>query len=320
MAGEGGAGEASPGDEQGHAEREAEELPPRGGSDEVAPVQTRTPLFQARHSERYARQALLKRYEALTGASLIVVIDQIFPENMTYLEELLFDCDPQRPMHILLASPGGDGETAIRMVRSMQTRCSELTVLLPDMAKSAATLMCLGAHHIIMGPGGDLGPVDPQFQLGGRSLAGAKEIVAAIDEAEERIKDAPETFPLFAGLLSDVNMLMVEQARSALSRTGALVREALSCQAARHDEEVAELAESLQAPLIDDPASHSAVIPVGAAQDFGLPAVPADPASEEWGIVWSLWCRYFTLGCFPAGSTAVYEGRRASHVLSPASP
>jgi ClpP class serine protease len=47
------------------------------------------------------------------------------------------------------------------MIRSMHSRCRELTVVLPDMAKSAATLMCIGADKIIMGLGGDLGPVDP---------------------------------------------------------------------------------------------------------------------------------------------------------------
>lgn len=43
------------------------------------------------------------------------------------------------------------------MVRSMQLRCKELTAVVPDMAKSAATILCLGAHHILMGPGSDPG-------------------------------------------------------------------------------------------------------------------------------------------------------------------
>ena len=46
------------------------------------------------------------------------------------------------------------------MVRSMQLRCKELTAVAPDMAKSAATVLCLGVHHILMGPGSDLGPID----------------------------------------------------------------------------------------------------------------------------------------------------------------
>ena len=56
----------------------------------------RTPLFQAEHSGRYKRQALIGEYQQITGANLIVVIDQITPTNMTVLEELLFDCDPQK--------------------------------------------------------------------------------------------------------------------------------------------------------------------------------------------------------------------------------
>lgn len=245
------------------------------------------------------------------------MIDQVFPPNMTLLEELLFDVDRDRPLHLLLASPGGDGETAIRMVRSMQARCTELTVLVPDLAKSAATLLCLGAHRVIMGPGGDLGPVDPQLQLGGRSLASAKEIVAAVNEAEDRVRQNPDAFPLFAALLQDVNMLMVEQARSALGRTAALVEEALGCHTGRSQEEVQTLATSLKAPLIDDPQSHSAVISAEAAAQFGLPAEQADPSTPTWELIWALWTRYFAMGCFPAGPGAVYEGRRASHTVFP---
>ena len=44
---------------------------------------TRTPLFNAQHSERYARQDLVRKYQELTGANLIVMIDQIFADNMT---------------------------------------------------------------------------------------------------------------------------------------------------------------------------------------------------------------------------------------------
>lgn len=295
------------------------QLPPSSGPDGlVAPVVVkRTPLFAAQHADRYARQNLIKRYKDLTGANLIVMIDAIFARNMTFLEELLFDADPEMPLHLLLASPGGDGETAIRMVRSMQQRCTELTVIAPDMAKSAATLLCLGADHIVMGPNGDLGPVDPQFQFGG-GLAGAKELVAAIDEAENRVRQAPDTFPLFANLLADVNMIMVQQARSAIDRSRALVEEALSCRTANQtNDEVRALAEQLEGPLIGESKSHSAVISAGYAQRLGLPVETVDLLSDQWRLLWNLWTRYYTLGCWPAGQTAVYEGERASHIQSP---
>jgi len=180
----------------------------------------------------------------------------------------------------------------------MQLRCKELTVVVPDMAKSAATILCLGAHNILMGPGGDLGPIDPQMIFPG--------------EAEERIRANPGSFPLFASLLSDVNMLMVEQAKAALSRSEALMREALSVQG-RTREEVDALAAKLKEPLIDAPSSHSAVISVDHATGYGLPAESADVNSEEWRLIWELWTRYFSEGCWPAGQEAIYEGIHASH-------
>jgi hypothetical protein len=97
-----------------------------------------------------------------------------------------------------------------------------------------------------MGPGRDLGPVDPQFQIGG-GLVSAQEIVAAVDEAEARITAAPNTFPLFASLLSDVNMLMVEQARGALARTEAMVDEALRANPTRTPRQVKALTKKLKA-------------------------------------------------------------------------
>jgi len=244
---------------------------------------------------------------------LIVVIDQIYPTNMTILEELLSDCDRNKDLHLLLSSPGGDGETALRMLRSMQERCQELTVIVPDMAKSAATILCLGANHLLMGPGGDLGPIDPQMMLDGKMIASAKEIVAAVDEAEQRVTKNPDSYTLFASLLADVNMLMVEQARSALDRSSSLMVEALKSQGARSDDEVKVLTEKLQAPLIDVPSSHSAVISADDAVHLGLPVIKADTTSEEWQILWSLWTRYFAMGCWPRGLNAIYEGQRASH-------
>lgn len=285
-------------------------------SEAPTPV-TRTPLFTAQHSERYARQDLVRRYQELTGANLIVMIDQIFPDNMTYLEELLHPLERSKPLHVILASPGGDGETAIRIVRALQARCSDLTILLPDMAKSAATILCLGADRIIFGPGGDLGPVDPQMRYPNGTLASAKELVEAVDEAERRITANPNTYPLFANLLAEVTMIMVEQARSALARSGALVREALSAATGRTSEVVDTLASALQLPLIDEPTSHSAVIGCDAAKSFGLPAESAAPDSVEWALVWALWTRYFAMGAFPVGPVAIYEGDRASQIILP---
>lgn len=78
--------------------------------------------------------------------------DVIFPMSVTYFEELIFDANPEEDLHLMLDSPGGDGETAVRLVRAAQSRCRELTIIVPNQAKSAGTVMVMGAHCILMGP------------------------------------------------------------------------------------------------------------------------------------------------------------------------
>jgi hypothetical protein len=268
-----------------------------------------TPLFHAQHSDRYARQDLIREYERRMGCRLIVMVDTIFPESVTYFEELLHGADPDRDLHLLLDSPGGDGETAVRLVRSAQARCRELTVIVPNQAKSAGTILVIGAHHILMGPTSDLGPVDPQFpdrERGG--LFSAKDLIASVDQAEAAIARNPDSYPLHVSLLADVTAVMVQQARSALARSTDLVKEALSSNPDRKDEDVERIAAGLQEILIDLPREHGAVFGAADAEKAGLPVRNADLGSEQWQIIWRLWAKYFSLRSY------VYEGRLASQV------
>jgi hypothetical protein len=270
---------------------------------------TPTPLYEAQNAPRYERQSLIRAYQEQNDCSLIVVGGPIFQDSVIFFEELIFDADPDRDLHVMISSPGGDGEIALRLVRSAQQRCRNLTVVLPDQAKSAATLFALGAHAILMGPTSDLGPVDPQFRLE-NSLVSAKDIVAAVDDAAKRIQEAPETYPLYASLLSNVTAIMVQQARSAIERSGDLVREALASSPGRTPEEVDGLVARLRGRLIDEPHSHAAVVSADDAVAAGLPVTKVDPASEQWQSIWRLWARYGVLGNF-----AIYEGERASQVF-----
>ncbi|MDE2762887.1 MAG: serine dehydrogenase [Gemmatimonadota bacterium] len=275
----------------------------------------RTPLYEAEHAARYERQALIREYQEAHGCRLVVMRDVVFPHCVPLFEETLFDADPDQDLHVLLGTPGGDGETALRLIRQAQSRCRELTVIVPDQAKSAGTLLVLGADTIYMGPTSDLGPVDPQFQLPNGSLAPAQAIIDAVDRAERSIQRDPTTYPLHAALLSDITALMVQQARDALARTDDLVREALSAVASRTPDQVEELTEKLKKHLIGEPKDHRAIISASDAGRFGLPVERADPKSPRWRAVWRLWSKYLVL---TPGS--VYEGELASHIEPPSAP
>jgi hypothetical protein len=269
---------------------------------------TQSPLYHAENADRYDRQALIKLYQGANSCRLIVMIDMIFAYSVTLFEELLYDANPDQDLHLMLASPGGDGETAVRLVRSAQARCRELTVIVPDQAKSAATVLALGAHHILMGPTSDLGPIDPQFQMGG-GLVAAKDIIAAVEAAEAAIEANPQTYTLHAALLADVTALQVQQARSALARSEDQMREALKSNPDRDEAAVVTLCNSLREPLITSPKSHGATLGADDATQHGLPVRVADPIGDQWKIIWRLWTKYF------ARNQRAYEGERTSKLL-----
>lgn len=270
----------------------------------------RSPLYEAFHAPRYERQALIREYQDAHKCRLVIVSDILISNSVALFEETLHDADPSEDLHVMLATPGGDGETAIRLARQAQSRCKTLTVIVPDQAKSAGTLFALGADHIYMGPTSDLGPVDPQFLLADGSLGAARAIIAAVEDAEVRIQTNPHTYPLHATLLADVSALMVQQARDALARTTDQVAEALSCVQTRTQRDVKQMARKLHGPLIDDTQSHGATISAKDAQSFGLPVREATHNETQWRNLWRLWMKYRALG-----EAQVYEGENASVVV-----
>lgn len=89
----------------------------------------RTPLYSALHAERYARQEIIRQYEQSCSATLLVMVDYIYPWSPTLLEELLYAVDKTDDLHLVLNSPGGDGESAIGFLRAIRARCQRFTSL-----------------------------------------------------------------------------------------------------------------------------------------------------------------------------------------------
>ena len=279
-------------------------------------IEGRSPFYEAQNATRYQRQALIRDYEVTYSARLVVLIDFLFPESITLFEETLYGANTDEDLHMLLATPGGDGETAIRLVRQAQSRCRNLTVIVPDQAKSAGTLLALGANEILMSATSDLGPVDPQLRLRDGTFAAGKTIISAVEDAEERIEESPATFPLHVALLENVTALDVQEAREGIARSEDQVIEALSSNGERMPEQVTELAELLREPLINRPQSHGAIISAADAVALGLPVRDIDPGDPQWQAIWRLWTRYVAFGQ-PAIGVRVYESRDASQIQFP---
>jgi hypothetical protein len=64
---------------------------------------------------------------------------------------------------VLLDSPGGYAKSAFLVARTLRTFCGGFTVIIPDRAKSAATLLAVGSEEIVLSQHGELGPLDAQI-------------------------------------------------------------------------------------------------------------------------------------------------------------
>jgi hypothetical protein len=71
--------------------------------------------------------------------------------------------DRAKDVLMALVTPGGDADAAFRIARNLQNCYEKFTILVPGACKSAGTLLATGAHRIVMGTDGELGPLDVQL-------------------------------------------------------------------------------------------------------------------------------------------------------------
>lgn len=132
---------------------------------------------QAREEALLRNGQLFGRWEELTGRRLVAYYAKVEHENSVMVQSdvapitALLDREPQiEHLDLLIYSPGGSAQTAEKIVVACRQVCSgEFRVAVPNLAKSAATMVALGADQVIMGYLSELGPIDPQVpvQVGG---------------------------------------------------------------------------------------------------------------------------------------------------------
>lgn len=67
-------------------------------------------------------------------------------------------------LDIILNTPGGHIESAFNITKLLRKHAKKVNIIVPYMAKSAGTLICLGADKIILNIISELGPLDTQIR------------------------------------------------------------------------------------------------------------------------------------------------------------
>jgi Serine dehydrogenase proteinase len=116
------------------------------------------------------------------------------------------------PVALVIDSPGGYAKCAYQIASLLRRRCGRFVAVVPQYAKSAATLLALGADRIILGEDAELGPLDAQYMD-----PASEEIRSALDEVQSLER-------LFAASLDAIDQAM----QLVVNRTGKKVENVLA--------------------------------------------------------------------------------------------
>jgi len=109
------------------------------------------------------RKVLLEKLEA-TRQSKVIVYFSYTPLDDRILVPLyreLANIGKTKKIDLFLHSYGGAVDTPYKVVMLIREFCEEFSVIVPFSAKSAASMIVLGADEVVMGPISELGPIDP---------------------------------------------------------------------------------------------------------------------------------------------------------------
>ncbi|MFY9906249.1 MAG: hypothetical protein WAK62_13935 [Terriglobales bacterium] len=100
--------------------------------------------------------------------------------------------EDSKAVDFLIASYGGDPMVAWRIMTLIRQRVEKVSVMIPQSAYSAASLLAFGADEIVMHPNGHLGPVDMQITtagIGGQAKTFSTEDISAfLDFVRDNLK------------------------------------------------------------------------------------------------------------------------------------
>lgn len=111
------------------------------------------------------------------------------------IEGLLQRMDLSNGLALLINSPGGIGLAAERILNVCKSysKTGEFIAVVPGKAKSAATMVCMGASKVLMSKTSELGPIDPQVRVNKDGNEMSVALCNLVASYEELFSDAAAT-------------------------------------------------------------------------------------------------------------------------------
>lgn len=151
----------------------------------------------------------------------------INPQDVRSLAEVVRGLEGNA-VDLILHSPGGSPEAAESIVAVLRSRFQTVRVLVPVMAKSAATMIALAGNEILMPISAELGPIDPQFLLsdgrGGLRMTPAQAIIDEVERAQQAVAAHQPDVPVWLTQVQSQPPGLYQQALNAVKLSKQLVQ------------------------------------------------------------------------------------------------
>lgn len=207
-------------------------------------------------------------------------------------------------LRLIINSPGGDGVTAEKLVDMCRSYCKKFEVIIPNMAKSAATMITLGADSIMMGYCSEIGPIDAQVPIvidgisryiSAQSFINArKKLLKEFDDAVAQKKDVRAILQQIAGL----NAPFIDQCEKYMQFGRDMVGKSLTKYMFKQDVKNPTNLKAKIDKVLSDLSSTETFIVHGrminahvAKTDLGLNVIPLAKDSPLWKTVWEFYVR-----------------------------
>lgn len=301
--------------------------PPSGPRSDPSAKYQGTPVYMAVLNELNAnvdqllkRQKLIAEIEALLTArygtpNRVVTYVLRFGHSRTMmhtadvpsLETALSSISGSNQINLILHSPGGDGTIVEKMVDMCRSHLAgenhRFRVIVPNIAKSAATLLSLGADQILMGYCSELGPIDPQVAIavsGMTQWVSAFAFVEARDKLMGQIVEATKKKEPTVGLLTQLAGLNIPFTDEMENQIGFAKKTAITLldkymlkakfpQGKKRVKKATEIAEKLLSKQLFP--VHGHYIDGATAKALGLEVEVLDKADDLWKLIWDYYIR-----------------------------
>ncbi len=140
---------------------------------------------------------------------------QISPEDINGFMSVMHGMDWSKHLTLVLHTPGGLTNATETIVEYLLQKFAQIEVIVPTFAMSGGTMVALAADTIVMGRQSQLGPIDAQMPVGGRSVS-ARAIVEQFEEAKAQILGDTRLAAVWAAILQSLGPALLMEAKNAL--------------------------------------------------------------------------------------------------------